>query len=197
MIRMTHLIWRNGRAYFRYRLPPQMRALEKSAHWPGNLKEFVSEINPEKLKHELSKALRTRDERLAKRRAAELVGWAEDLVEQGLAFIDKGPRAALSEAEIKVLAERYGASLIRSDLELRQKGIGLRLPHPADDLIQALGGRVPEVIDNSEPGLTEDDLGLLRFVAERVLKETKEAMGISYVVEGKGRRSKSYLVKPD
>ena len=70
MVRMTHLVWRNGRAYFRYRLPPELRAIAKPKYWPTELDELVSESNLDKLKHELSRALGTRDEREAKRRAA-------------------------------------------------------------------------------------------------------------------------------
>jgi hypothetical protein len=94
MIRMTHLIWRNGRACFRYRLPPELRAIPKPFHWPEELKELVSDSKPSQLKHELSKALGTRDERVAKKAAAAAVIWAEEIVQRGLAFLKEGPRVA-------------------------------------------------------------------------------------------------------
>ena len=102
MIRMTHLMWRNGRAYFRYPLPPELKAIPKPAHWPEELKELVSNIKPSQLKHELSKALGTRDDRMAKKAAASAVVWAEEIVQRGLAFLKEGPKATLSHADINI-----------------------------------------------------------------------------------------------
>jgi hypothetical protein len=118
MIRMTHHIWRNGRAYFRYRLPPELRAIPKPIHWPEELKELVSDSKPSQLKHELSQALGTRDERVAKKAAAAAVVWAEEVVQRGLSFLKDGPKATLSHADIEAMAASYGAELIKGDMDL-------------------------------------------------------------------------------
>lgn len=127
MIRMTHLTWRGGRASFRYRLPPELRAIPKPLLWPDELQELVSESIPSQLKHELSKALGTRDERVAKKEAAAAVVWAEELVQRGLSFLKVGSKATLSSTDIELMAHRYGAELITSDLDLRKAGLGLDL----------------------------------------------------------------------
>ena len=57
--------------------------------------ELVSESKPSQLKHELSRALGTRDERVAKKTAAAAVVWAEEIVQRGLAFQKNGPKATL------------------------------------------------------------------------------------------------------
>ncbi|MGE0007564.1 MAG: tyrosine-type recombinase/integrase [Parvibaculaceae bacterium] len=168
MIQMTHLTWRQGRAVFRYRLPPELRAIPKPKHWPPELAELVSEAKPHQLKHELSKAIGTRDERTAKREASKLVGWAEDLVAEAIRLLKQGPRRSLSAADIEAMAANYGASLISSDLELRKKGIGLDFSVGAK---LRIGPPPPR-----EPGLSNDDLGLLRFAVERVGPELREAM---------------------
>jgi hypothetical protein len=170
---MTHLIFRNGRAYFRYRLPPELRALPRPAHWPKELQELVSEVKPEQLKNELSKALDTRDERLAKRRAAVEVIKAEDLIRRATEFLQNGPRASLSSADIALMAAQYGSRMVRNDLEQRKDGIGLRLPTVGLELsAKLLGKTLPKAtIDKSEPGLTDDDLDLLKFAVERMAPE--------------------------
>ena len=172
MIRMTHLIWRNGRAYFRYRLPPELRAITKPKHWPDDLKELVSDSKPTQLKHELSQALGTRDERLAKRAAAAAVVWAEEIVQRGLSFLKEGPRTTLSNADITVMAERYVAELINGDLDMRKQGFGLNFPKFA---IQLTIGP-PPLAPKREPGLTDDDLGFLKHVVEQVEPELKGAI---------------------
>jgi integrase len=173
MIRMTHLTWRGGRASFRYRLPPELRAIPKPLLWPDELQELVSESVPSQLKHELSKALGTRDERVAKREAAAAVVWAEGLIQRGLTFLIVGPRATLSPTDIKLMAHRYGAELIASDLELRKAGLGLELPKPPS--IQLTIGS-PQSRPKKEPGLTEDDLGLLQHIVETVEPELRMAL---------------------
>lgn len=177
MVRMTHLIWRNGRAYFRYRLPPELRAIPKPKHWPTELDELVSESSREKLKHELSRALGTRDEREAKRRAAVEVARVEGVIQQAREFLLHGPKKVLSAADIRLTAERYGVGLIVSDMDLRKAGIGLRLPTPGRSLAIRLGTSSPQkLVDRSEPGLTTDDLGLLRFAISQIKPEVSDAL---------------------
>jgi hypothetical protein len=177
MVRMTHLIWRNGRAYFRYRLPPELRAISKPKHWPTELDELVSEANREKLKHELSRALGTRDEREAKRRAAVEVARVESMIQQAHEFLVNGSKKNLSVADIRLMAERYGAGLIVSDMDLRKAGIGLRLPTPGQSLaIKRRPSAPTKIMDRSEPGLTTDDLGLLQFAVAKLKPEINDAL---------------------
>lgn len=173
MVRMTHLIWRHGRAYFRYRLPPELRGIGKPEHWPQELDELVSEAKPLQLKHELSMALHTRDEKIAKKGAAAHVGWAVDMVERGLEFLKYGPKAAVSKADIKLLAGQYGAALIANDLDMRKAGFGLHLPRPAISLDP---GASPRLNPPREPGLTDDDLGLLKHLVTAELPRIKDAL---------------------
>lgn len=179
MIRMTHLIWRNGRATFRYRLPPELRAIAKPKHWAPELAALVSETKPHQLKHELSKALGTRDERVAKREVARLIGWAEGLIAEAQRFLKDGPPRSLSKAVIEAMAASYGASLIKGDLELRKRGIGFSFPTFGDVLRI---GPVPPPPPR-EPGLTEDDLGFLKFVVERTEPELRESAARQRVPE--------------
>ena len=176
MVRMTHLIWRNGRAYFRYRLPPALRSIPKPKHWPHALGELVSESKPDHLKHELTKALGTRDERLAKRGVAVELVRVEDLIKQALDFIESGPPKTLSTADVMLMADRFAARLIASDMENRKQGFGLQLPTAGKMLASKLGFPLPKLIDNSEPGLTDHDLDLLRFAVAKVQPEIREAL---------------------
>lgn len=174
---MTHLTWRNGRAYFRYRLPPELRAIPKPKHWPTELQELVSESNRERLKHELSQALGTRDEREAKRRAAVEVARVEGIIQRAREFLVNGPRKNLSSADIKLMADRFGAGLIVSDMDLRKSGIGLELPSPGRSLTIKLGRSSPSMpTDRDEPGLTKDDLGLLQFAVAKIKPEVNDAL---------------------
>ncbi|WP_291206838.1 site-specific integrase [Hyphomonas sp.] len=138
----------------------------------------MSEVKPEQLKNELSKALDTRDERLAKRRAAVEVVKAEDLIRRATEFLQKGPRASISSADITLMAAQYGSRMVRHDLDLRKKGMGLRLPTVGQELsAKLLDKPLPKAtIDNSEPGLTDDDLDLLTFAAEQMAPEIKQAL---------------------
>ena len=169
---MTHLIWRNGRACFRYRLPPELKGIPKPSHWPDELKELVSNAKPSQLKHELSKALGTRDDRVAKRAAAASFIWADEIVQRGLAFLRNGLKASLSPADIEAFAERYGANLIKGDLDARKNGFGLNLSRFAIQL--TIGPPPPPPM--REPGLTDDDLGLLKYAVEHLEPELKGAI---------------------
>ncbi len=156
MIRMTHLIWRNGRACFRYRLPSELRAIPKPTHWPEELKELVSDSRPSQLKHELSKALSTRDERVAKKAAAVAIVWAEELVQRGLAFLKDGPKATLTAADIELMAERYGAELVTGDMDMRKAGLGLNLPKWA---ISALSSKTEGARRRNDVSSAEESAG--------------------------------------
>ena len=158
---MTHLTWRNGRAYFRYPLPPELKAIPTPMHWPDELQALVSNSKPSQLKHELSKALGTRDEKVAKRAAAASFVWADEIVQRGLAFLKEGPKATLSHADIELMANRYGATLIAGDMDFRKAGLGLDLSWPNR---LTIGPTLPP--PKREPGLSDDDLGLLKFVVD-------------------------------
>ncbi|MDP1700619.1 MAG: site-specific integrase [Aestuariivirga sp.] len=109
---------------------------------------------------------------MAKKAAAAAVIWAEELVQSGLAFLKNGPKASLSHSDIELMAERYGAQLIGSDLDMRKKGFGLNLPKFSIPL--TIGPLPP--LPKREPGLTDDDLGLLKYLVEKVEPEVKGAL---------------------
>jgi hypothetical protein len=170
---MTHLQWRGRKAHFRYRLPPGLRGIPKPKHWPKHLDELVSPNKHDRLKLELTKALGTSDERLAKRRAAEEVAKVESLIISALEFMKTGPKRTLSSADATLLASQFGAELMASDMELRRLGLGLRLPLVADRLSIKKSPNTPV---DQEPGLTDDDLGLLQGVLAQMTPEVKRAV---------------------
>ncbi len=44
-VRMTHLVWRNGWAYFRFKLPEDLAGKPVPRAWPEDLRTLVNELS--------------------------------------------------------------------------------------------------------------------------------------------------------
>ncbi|MEH2594945.1 hypothetical protein V1278_001858 [Bradyrhizobium sp. AZCC 1577] len=175
-IRMTHLVWRKGWAHFRFKLPGDLAGKPVPNAWPDDLSALVNSAR-RTFKVEIWKSLELtkKDEQRAKRAVAARIAEAASLIDEARLVLARGPVAEISDEDIAAIATRVHADRLAQDEQLRLKGIGLRLPRAAAVL------RIPSVdqpiaSEPDEPGLTEDDLGLLRFGAEKVHKEMQEAV---------------------
>ncbi|MBR1154383.1 hypothetical protein [Bradyrhizobium sp. JYMT SZCCT0428] len=174
-VRMTHLVWRKGWAYFRFKLPDDLAGKPIPNAWPDDLKTLVNSAR-RTFKIEIWKSLELtkKDEQRAKRAVAAKIAETTSLIDEARLLLARGPVAAIGDEDIAAIVARVHADRLAHDEQLRLQGIGLRLPRAADVL------RIPSVDqpiapEPEEPGLTEDDLGLLRFGAEKVHKEMQEA----------------------
>jgi hypothetical protein len=176
-VRMTHLVWRNGWANFRYKLPDDLAGKPVPRAWPDELRELVN-AQQGTFKREVWKSLRLskKDEQRAKRIVGTKVAETVGLIEDARRLLERGPRSSLGANEIEGIAARVHADRLAADEKLRRNGIGLRLPRLGDLL--AIPSANPEAppLQPDDAGLTEDDLLLLRSVAEKVRKETQEAV---------------------
>jgi hypothetical protein len=175
-VRMTHLVWRKGWAYFRFKLPDDLASKTVPNAWPDDLRALVNGARGT-FKVELWKSLELtkKDEQRAKRIVATKVAETAGLIEEARLLLARGPVAAISDEDIAAIAARVHADRLAHDEQLRLQGFGLRLPRAADAL-RIPSGDEPFASEPEEPGLTEDDLGLLRFAAEKVQKEMQEAV---------------------
>lgn len=175
-IRMTHLIWRKGWAYFRFKLPDDLASKPIPAAWPEELSTLVN-TSRRTFKVELWKSLELtkKDEQRAKRVVATKVVETSGLVEEARSLLARGPLSAISDEDIAAIAARVHADRLAQDEQLRLQGTGLRLPR-AGDLLRIPTPNEPIAPEADQPGLTEDDLGLLRFAAEKAQKEMQECV---------------------
>ncbi|WP_051462590.1 site-specific integrase [Bradyrhizobium sp. URHA0013] len=172
---MTHLVWRKGWAYFRFKLPDDLAGKPVPSAWPDDLNLLVNTAR-RMFKVEIWKSLKLakKDEQRAKRAVATRIAETTSLIDEARLLLARGPAAGISDEDIAAIAARVHADRLAHDEQLRLQGIGLRLPRAADLLrIPSAGHRTAPATE--EPGLTEDDLGLLRFAAEKVHKELQEA----------------------
>lgn len=175
-VRMTHLVWRKGWAYFRFKLPDDLASKTIPNTWPDDLKTLVNGPRGT-FKVELWKSLELtkKDEQRAKRIVAIKVAETTGLIEEARSLLARGPLSVISDEDTAAIAARVRADHLAQDERLRERGLGLRLPRAGDFLrIPSIGKPITREPD--EPGLTEDDLGLLRFAAEKVQKEMQEAV---------------------
>lgn len=173
-VRMTHLVWRKGWAYFRFKLPDDLAGKPAPPAWPDELGMLVNGSRGT-FKVELWKSLELtkKDEQRAKQVVASKVANTAALIDESRRLLERGPLTSISVEEIAGIAARVHADRLAEDERLRLKGIGLQLPRLGDLL--AIPTLEKQTADD-EPGLTDDDLSLLRSAAEKVQAETQEAV---------------------
>jgi hypothetical protein len=174
-VRMTHLIWRKGWAYFRFKLPDDLASKAVPEKWPDELNALVNaKLGTFKVELWKSLELTKKDEQRAKRVVAAKVAEASGLIDDARMLLARGPQSSISAQDIAAIAARVHADRLARDESLREQGIGLQLPNPAGSLL--IPTNRPASKAPSEPGLTEDDLGLLRFASENIQKELQDAV---------------------
>jgi hypothetical protein len=174
-IRMTHLVWRKGWAYFRFKLPEDLASKPVPNAWPDELKTLVN-ASRGSFKVEIWKTLELakKDEQRAKRIVATKVAEVTGLVEEARSLLARGPLSSISDEDIAAIAARVHADRLAQDELLREKGIGVCLPRATGLHIPPRKSPAERALDGR--GLTEDDLALLKFAAERIQKEMQEAV---------------------
>jgi hypothetical protein len=138
-IRMTHLVWRKGWAYFRFKLPDDLASKPVPAAWPDDLSTLVN-ASRRTLKVELRKSLglTKKEEQRAKRIVAAKVAETTGLIKEARSLLARGPLSAMSDEDIAAIAARVHADRLAQDEQLRQRGIGLHLPS-AGNLLRESG----------------------------------------------------------
>lgn len=173
-VRMTHLLWRKGWAYFRFNLPDDLAGKPVPQNWPVDLNGLVNQ-KERTFKVAIWKSLQLtrKDEQRAKRIVGTKVAETVGLIDEARRRLEQGPQTSISREDINAIAARFHADRLAADEELRIRGIGLHLPRRASLLAIP---QSPEPVEPDEPGLTEDDLALLRWANEKLRIETQEAV---------------------
>lgn len=134
-IRMTHLVWRKGWAYFRFKLPDDLAGKPVPTAWPDDLNALVNSAR-RTFKVEIWKSLELakKDDQRAKRAVAARIAETTSLIDEARLLLARGPVSAISDEDIAAIAARVHADRLAHDEQLRLRGIGLRLPRAADVL---------------------------------------------------------------
>jgi hypothetical protein len=132
-IRMTHLVWRKGWAYFRFKLPDDLAGKPVPTAWPGDLNALVNSAR-RTFKVEIWKSLELakKDEQRAKRAVAARIAQTTSLIDEARVLLARGPVAGISDEDIAAIAVRVHADRLANDEQLRLKGMGpvYRNPYP-------------------------------------------------------------------
>lgn len=173
-VRMTHLLWRKGWAYFRFNLPDDLAGKSVPQPWPDDLNGLVNE-KQRTFKVAIWKSLQLtkKDEQRAKRIVATKVAETVTLIDEARRLLERGPQTSLTREDVTAIAARVHADRLAADEELRLRGIGVRLPRVRNRLAI---NQHQEADYPDEPGLTEDDLVFLKWANEKLRLEAQEAV---------------------
>lgn len=183
---MTYLIRRGSTWHFRFRLPDDLRGREAPARLPARLQKLVNG-KTKRFKHELTESLRTRENSAARARGGVLIADSELLVTEARRFLSEGAPATLPPDVIEFLAERRVHEMLATDDRLRSKGLGLDLT-PIRSAALASLAISPDAAGTttdrpSRPGMTLDDLDLLRFATDRVAESLRLGVALRQAPE--------------
>ena len=166
---MTYLIRRGSTWHFRFRLPDDLRGREAPARLPERLRKLVNGRTGH-FKHELTESLRTRENSKARALGGILISDSELLVTETRRFLSEGAPNTLPPDVIEFLAEKRVHELLAADDRQRTAGLGLNLAPMRASATEGLtiptgAHRQPES-PAAEPGMSLDDLELLKFATE-------------------------------